>query len=92
MANSSTKFLINFSSFVEKLCKTTRKTLCKSPAKLCVNLANPTPTCVNLVFSTHFSHFSHHVSHRSLPLEIPALFHYSTVPTITTINNIKERI
>lgn len=78
--------------FVDNRCKTPCKTLCKSRVFFRANLSSPLFTRAKLPISTFFSFFSHHLFHHPPTSVISLLFHFSTVPTITTTNNIKERI
>lgn len=81
----------HFPLSVENPCKTLGKTQC-------IFRANPSKTFplsplsrAKLHLSTHFSLPLHQLLHRSAPLELPYLFHFSTVPiTNTTINIIRK--
>ena len=78
--------------FVENLCKSPSKTLCKSSEKLSAKSPFPHFYRAKLTFSAYFSHFSHRLLLHIPPLNLPNLFHYSTVPTINTTNYFnKER-
>ena len=78
-----------------KMCKS-----CVKPSgKLCANYLQksvqnfyPTKSRVKLpTFSQLSPHFSSHFLTPSRPLYLTLLFNNSTVPTITTINNLIER-
>lgn len=87
MANSR-----KFPQNVEILWKSACKSTCISRGNPCEKLA-PSKSHVENFPNPHFSHnFPTNFFTTSPPLFLPRLFHYSTDPTTTTINNIKERI
>lgn len=77
---------------VEIQCKTTCKTLRKIRANFCANLFRFIKIVYNFTFPPTFPAFSTHFPTTTSPLYITNFFHYSTSPTITTINNLIERI
>jgi len=77
-----------FIHFVENQCKTFCKSPCISKAKLCVKNLSTKMSVKKTNLFTAFSNIIHHAFHKVLPLDSIYLFHYSTDPTITTINNL----
>ena len=59
---------------VEILCKTTRKTWCKSSVKLCVQKSQSQPKRAKLTFFTKFSHFFHILSHQQITPNIKQFY------------------
>ena len=53
----------NFTQNVEIVCKSPRKTSCKSLVKLCVKFLSASTARVKLHFPTHFSLLSHPLTH-----------------------------
>ena len=77
-----------FIHFVENQCKNPCKNRCISNVKLCEkNLIQNTNVQNNNLFTTFFN-FIHHHFHNKPPLNSSYFFHYSTNPTITTINKL----
>ena len=77
---------------LENLCKTP----CKSTRKTCAYFRANLTKAQNPVYKIHFPPAFPSLStklHTTIsPLYLTNLFHYSTDPTITTINNLIERI
>ena len=76
---------------VENMCTIMCNSQCKHVVKNCSKNKSITPSRAKLTFPTNFSHFSHILfSNQTFPVIIN-VFHFSTDPITTTINNI-ERI
>ena len=73
---------------VENQCKNTRKSQCKSIAKKCVKILSIYKFVQKLTLFTTFSKIVHSIFHNYSPLYFNYFFHYSTYPTITTINKL----
>ena len=70
---------------VDILCKTMRKSLRIFYVKLCVNLHFLVFYPFSHILFQTFSHVFHRLFHSPSPPVKPPLFHFSTMPTITTI-------
>ena len=88
MVNLNTKITQN----VEILCKSLRKTQCKSIVNLRAKLKIDVHSVEISTFTPTFSHFFANFPTTIHNLFPPGLFHFFTDPTITIINNLKERI
>ena len=89
MANT-TIFSTNFTQIaqtVEIMWKSTWKTWCKFIVKLSAKPFSHTSNRAKPLFSSHFSHLSHQLSHPLANLLFNYFFHISTAPTIITTNN-----
>lgn len=76
MANPPLK---NFIQTVEIPCKSLRKTPCKSRVKNSGKLFTSTPIRAKLHFPTHFSHFSHPLSHNLITPNVQLFYpHFHT--------------
>ncbi len=71
-----------------KLVQNRRKTPCISRGNSRDFSRSRHEASAKLAFSTDFSSFIHHVSHQTPPLALPNFFHFSTVPTTSTSNNL----
>lgn len=74
---------------VEKLRKTTLKTLRNKYAKICSKNTKSNNMCKKSFYSPTFSSFFTYFSTNLSPQFFSNFFHYSTTPTTTTIINIK---
>lgn len=79
-------------SNVEIVCKSLRKSPCKTLVNLPAFYPLPAPIRGNLHFSSDFSPFFHRFSHRSSTLSLSYFFHFFAPPTTITTNNFIERI
>ena len=77
---------------LENSCKTPCKSTRKTRVNFRVNLFNLQNHVYNLTFSPTSTHFPTILLTPFPPLYLINLFHYSTDSTITTINNLIERI
>ena len=77
--------------FVENLCISLWKTLCISLEKLCAKLLPVYYYVYKTFIPQSFSAFSTHFSTLNPPLYNYYFFHYSTSPTITTINKYNKK-
>ena len=83
--------MANFNKNMENLCKTPCKSRGKTRALFCGNKILHQNLVQNSTFSHTFPCLSTNFFTTQSPLFLSNLFHYSTDPTITTINNIIER-
>ena len=77
---------------MDNLCKTPCKSTSKTRANFSVNLLMLQKAVYKSHFPLAFPPFSTNLHTFLLPLRLINLFHYSTGSTITTINNLIERI
>ena len=83
--------MAKFIQTAKNLCKTPCKSYSKTRAIFCGNVSSRQKKVQNSTFSHTFPCLSTNFFTTLSPLFISNLFHYSTDPTITTINNIIER-
>lgn len=81
----------NFTQNVETLCKTLSKIRCILCELFCEKLKTYHFYVENSAFLLTFPTFSTHFFTSKSPLIISNIFHYSTDPTNTIINNLIER-
>lgn len=77
---------------MDNLCKTPCKSTSKTRANFRVNILMLQKAVYKSNFPLTFPLFSTNLHTTFLPLHLINLFHYSTGSTITTINNLIERI
>ena len=77
---------------LENLCKTKCKSTSKTRVNFCAKFLTFTKNVHNSPFPLTFSNFCTNFFTTFLPLYLTNIFHYSTDPTITTTNNLIERI
>ena len=77
---------------LENLCKTPCKSTRKTRVNFCANILNTQNPVYKTLFPPTFPLLSTDLPTTTSPLYLINLFHYSTDPTITTINNLIERI
>ena len=83
--------MANITKIMENLCKTPCKSRSKTRARFCGNKKVHQNLVQNSIFSHTFPRLSTNFFTTTSPLFLSNLFHYSTDPTITIINNIIER-